>query len=132
MFSKTMKDMYKNPIGYAKDKLIELIDETDDNIEITDEEIRYLDNPIFSDTTNAYVIEHNIRYKTGERKKSVVAEGGKDVREELMNNGICSPDICLMAYDIQAVCKDTEQDIVYDRIVVRSEKPLEYWKERFR
>jgi len=127
-----MKDMYKNPIGYAKDKLIELIDETDDNIEITDEEIRYLDNPIFSDTTNAYVIEHNIRYKTGERKKSVVAEGGKDVREELMNNGICSPDICLMAYDIQAVCKDTEQDIVYDRIVVRSEKPLEYWKERFR
>lgn len=124
--------MYKNPIGYAKDKLIELIDETDDNIEITDEEIRYLDNPIFSDTTNAYVIEHNIRYKTGERKKSVVAEGGKDVREELMNNGICSPDICLMAYDIQAVCKDTEQDIVYDRIVVRSEKPLEYWKERFR
>ena len=127
-----MKDMYKNPIGYAKDKLIELIDETDENIEITDEEIRYLDNPIFSDTTNAYVIEHNIRYKTGERKKSVVAEGGKDVREELMNNGICSPDICLMAYDIQAVCKDTEQDIVYDRIVVRSEKPLEYWKERFR
>jgi len=126
-----MKDMYKNPIGYAKDKLIELIDETDENIEITDEEIRYLDNPIFSDTTNAYVIEHNIRYKTGERKKSVVAEGGKDVREELMNNGICSPDICLMAYDIQAVCKDTEQDIVYDRIVVRSEKPLEYWKERF-
>ena len=126
-----MKDMYKNPIGYAKDKLIELIDETDENIEITDEEIRYLDNPIFSDKTNAYVIEHNIRYKTGERKKSVVAEGGKDVREELMNNGICSPDICLMAYDIQSVCKDTEQDIVYDRIVVRSEKPLEYWKERF-
>lgn len=124
--------MYKNPIGYAKDKLIELIDETDDNVEITDEQFRHLDNPIFPDSTNAYVIEHNIRYKTGERKKSVVAEGGKAAREELMNNGICSSDICLMAYDIQSVCKDTEQDIVYDRVVVRSEKPLEYWKERFR
>lgn len=103
----------------------------DMNMEMSDEEMHYLDNPIYPDTTNAYIIEHNIRYKSGERKKAKVIDGGILAKEELMNNGICHPDICLMAYDLQATCKQTEQEIVYDRIVVRSEKPLEYWKERF-
>lgn len=102
-----------------------------DIMEITSEEMSYLENPIFPDTTNAYIIEHNIRYKSGERKRTRVINGGKSAKEELMNNGICYRDICLMAYDIQGLCKDTEQEIVYDRVVVRSEKPLEYWKERF-
>lgn len=130
-----MNKQYEDPIQHAKDTLIEILDETDDLgdfPEPTEEELRYLDEPLFPDSTNAYVIEHNIRYKTGDKKKSVVIEGGKAAREELMNNGICDPDVCLMAYDIQAVCKDTEQDIIYDRVVVRTEKPLEYWMERFR
>lgn len=129
-----MNKQYEDPIQYAKDTLIEILDEEDlaDFPEPTEEELRYLDEPLFPDSTNAYVIEHNIRYRTGESKKSVVVEGGKAAREELMNNGITSPDVCLMAYDIQSVCKDTKQDIIYDRVVVRSEKPIEYWKERFR
>lgn len=103
----------------------------DMNMEMSDEEMRYLENPIFPDTTNAYIIEHNIRYKNGERKRTRVINGGILAKEELMNNGICHADICLMDYDIQGVCNQTEQEITYDRIVVRSEKPLEYWKERF-
>lgn len=130
-----MNEIYENPIQHAKDTLIEILDGTDDDLadypEPTEEELRYLDEPLFPDSTNAYVIEHNIRYRTGDKKKSVVVEGGNAAREELMNNGITSPDVCLMAYDIQSVCKDTEQDIIYDRVVVRTEKPLEYWKERF-
>ncbi len=130
-----MNEKYENPIQYARDTAIEILDGADDDLEnlpeITDEELGYLENPLFPDTTNAYVIEHNIRYRTGDRKKSVVVDGGQAAKEELMNNGITSPDVCLMAYDIQAMCKDTEQDIIYDRVVVRSEKPLEYWKERF-
>lgn len=106
-------------------------EEMDSDMEITDEDMRYLDNPIYPDTTNAYIIEHNIRYKNGEKKRVRVIDGGNNAKEELMNNGICHRDICLMAYDIQGLCNDTEQELIYDRIVVRSEKPLEYWKERF-
>lgn len=112
-------------------KQYEYEEEMDSNMEMTNEEMSYLDNPIFPDTTNAYIIEHNIRYKNGERKRTRVIDGGKSAKEELMNNGICHQDICLMDYDIQGLCNDTEQELVYDRVVVRSEKPLEYWKERF-
>jgi hypothetical protein len=122
MFSKIPKNMNKQ---------YEHEEEMDSDMEITDEDMRYLDNPIYPDTTNAYIIEHNIRYKNGEKKRVRVIDGGNNAKEELMNNGICHRDICLMAYDIQGLCNDTEQELIYDRIVVRSEKPLEYWKERF-
>lgn len=88
-------------------------------------------DPLIPRTTKVFVIEYNIRYANGERKNTVVFQD-KVAEEELMLNGITAADICMMDYDLEGICNQTERDLQYDRAVVRTNKPAEYWINHFK
>jgi hypothetical protein len=89
-------------------------------------------DPLIPRTTKTFVIEYNIRFNDGERKNETIVFEKSQAEEELMNQGICSADICLMQFDIEGECPKAQRPITYDRAVVRTNKPKEYWTLHFK
>jgi len=88
-------------------------------------------DPLIPRTTKTFVVEYNIRYNNGEHKNTIAIED-KVAEQELMWNGITGAEICLMEYDIEGRCPQSEREVMYDRAVVRTNKPTEYWINHFK
>ena len=119
------KDEFWNPYFISEQDYLELKRQVDED-------------PIIPRKTKVMRIEYNTRYTdAGEamvhRDTSVIlCKDGSTEDEELMFNGITSPDCCLMSYDIEGICPATEKKIMYDLAIVRTEKPKEYWAKHFK
>ena len=91
------------------------------------------DDPLIPRTTKVMLVEYNIRpleNSQGNVRFSTHVQECKDNSpqdEELMFNGITSPELCLMSYDIERNDPITNLRTLYDRAVVRTNKPKEYW-----
>jgi hypothetical protein len=96
------------------------------------------DDPLISRKTKVMRIEYNIRYIDAAEAMvhcdtvAIQCKDGSSEDEELMFNGITSPDCCLMSYDVEGICPKTEKTINYDLAIVRTEKPKEYWAKHFK
>lgn len=82
------------------------------------------------------VFKYNIRYKDKpkgvlELRKSEVFYGS-DIAEQILKDYRLLPDTMLMDYDLGGICEYTGRGITYDRGIIKTYKPLEYWKENFK
>lgn len=108
-----------------------------DETEIENMKREINDDPLIPRTTKVMLIEYNIRplESQGSIQFATTAKECKDGSpqdEELMFNGICSPEVCLMGYDIEREDPITNVRVLYDRAVVRTNKPKEYWVNRLK
>lgn len=105
---------------------------------MTDEELeeanKMLETPIFPRNTKVIVVEFNIRPMNANHNVRYEPIAFEDSVEEqnLHYNLITQPDICLMEFDHEGKNPNTQEDVLYDRMIVRSSKPLEYWKNIFK
>jgi hypothetical protein len=82
------------------------------------------------------VIKFNIRYKDKfrgilELKPNEIFYGNA-VAEQILTDYRLLPDTMLMDYDVEGTCEKTGRGIIYDRGIIKTYKPLEYWKEHFK
>jgi hypothetical protein len=82
------------------------------------------------------VFKYNIRYKDKpkgvlELRKSEVFYGN-EIAEEILKDYRLLPDTMLMDYDLEGICEQTGRGITYDRGIIKTYKPLEYWKENLK
>jgi hypothetical protein len=110
---------------------------------VTEEELDDLkkevnEDPIFPRQTNVIVVEYNIRPvedRNSNFKYETLAfecEDGSAEDEELMHHAIATSECCLLDYDIEGESPTTHKRVIYDRAVVRTKKPKEYWINHFR
>lgn len=82
------------------------------------------------------VIKFNIRYKDKpngilELKHNEIFYGSA-IAEQILADYRLLPDTMLMDYDVEGICEHTGRDTIYDRGIIKTYKPLEYWQEHFR
>ena len=79
------------------------------------------------------VIRFNVRYKdkASENKPNEIFYGN-NLAGQLLKDYRLLPDTMLMDYDVEGICQYTGRDIVYDRGIIKTYKPLEYWQEHFK
>jgi hypothetical protein len=77
------------------------------------------------------VLKYNIRYKTGGYALNDVFYGN-EIAEKILADYRLLPDTMFMDYDLEGICHITGKPITYDRGIIKTYKPLEYWKEHFK
>ena len=82
-------------------------------------------------TMKVIVFKYNIRYKTGGYALNNVFYGN-EIAEQILKDYRLLPDTMLMDYDLEDICHLTGKPITYDRGIIKTYKPLKYWKENFK
>ena len=82
------------------------------------------------------VFKYNIRYKDKPKGVLELRKGevfyGNEIAEKILADYRLLPDTMLMDYDLEGICEQTGRGINYDRGIIKTYKPLEYWKEKFK
>lgn len=82
------------------------------------------------------VFKYNIRYK--DKPKGVLELRhnevfyGNEIAEEILKDYRLLPDTMLMDYDLEGICEQTGRGITYDRGIIKTYKPIEYWREHYK
>lgn len=82
------------------------------------------------------VFKFNIRYK--DKPKGVLELRhnevfyGNQIAEQILADYRLLPDTMLMDYDLEGICEKTGRGITYDRGIIKTYKPIEYWKGHFK
>lgn len=87
--------------------------------------------------TKIVVVEFNIRPKkenTNVKFHAIGFECGEHTTEaeELKNAGIDLNNVCLVDFDIEGFNQSAQLEVVYDRLIVRTNRSIEHWVNLFK